>query len=116
MKKFLFAALLAWANTISAQTAEFAIDVAGPDSMFLVQRRIDAPTADAPRPAVIVTQSLFKNWAELSAFVDKIRRDARAESDKAKAALETAKKLEEAADKIEAAAQAAKSPPQQKKQ
>ena len=106
MQKFLFAALLVWANTIQAQTADFSIDIAGPDSMFLVQKRIDAPTAQAPRPTVIVTHSLFKNWAELSAFVDKIRRDARAESDKAKAALETAKKLEEAADKIEAAAQA----------
>ena len=106
MQKILFAALLVWANTTQAQTAEFSIDVVKPDSMFLVQKRIDAPTADAPRPAVIVTQSLFKNWAELSAFVDKIRRDARAESDKAKQALETAKKLEEAADKIEAAAQA----------
>lgn len=106
MQKFLFAALLIWANAISAQTADFSIDVVTPDSMFLVQKRIDATTAQSPRPTVIVTHSLFKNWAELSAFVDKIRRDARAESDKAKQALETAKKLEEAADKIEAAAQA----------
>lgn len=107
MQKFLFAAILfIAANTISAQTADFSIDVVAPDSMFLVQKRIDAPTAQAPRPSVIVTHSLFKNWAELSAFVDKIRRDARAESDKAKQALETAKKLEEAADKIEAAASA----------
>jgi len=107
MQKILLAAILfIAANTIQAQTADFSIDVVKPDSMFLVQKRIDAPTADAPRPTVIVTHSLFKNWAELSAFVDKIRREARAESDKAKAALETAKKLEEAADKIEAAANA----------
>lgn len=104
MQKFLFAALLVWANTMTAQTADFSIDVVAPDSMFLVQKRIDAPTAQAPRPTVIVTHSLFKNWAELAAFVDKIRKEARVESDKAKAALETAKKLEDAADKIEAAA------------
>lgn len=116
MKKILFAALLVWANTMAAQTADFSIDVAGTDSMFLVQKRIELATPQNPRPALTVTHSFFRSFEDLSVFVEKIRKEARAESDKAAETLKNAKKLEEAADKIEAAANAVRQPPQQKKQ
>ena len=108
MQKFLIGLLFIAANTIQAQTTDFSIDVVAPDSMFLVQNKTETPTPQTPRPAVIVTHSLFKSWKELADFIGKIRQEAVAENEKAKTALDTAKKLEDAASKIEAAANKAK--------
>ena len=116
MKKFLFAAILfIAANTIQAQTIDFAIDAVKPDSIYLIQKRTDQATAENPRPGTATTYTLFRSYEQISMFIENVRKQARVESDKAKEALDQAKKLEDAAEKISKAAFGEVVPHQQKK-
>lgn len=103
MKKtiLIFAAIFAALSSTNAQQNDFSIDVVRPDSIYLVHKLTDKPTAEKPRPATSTTHTLFKSYADLVAFVGEIRKQARAESDKAAQLLENAKKMNDAADAIE---------------
>jgi len=102
MKKIILAIAVVFAAlSVNAQQNEFSIDVIKPDSIYLVHKLTNAATAEMPRPATSVTYTLFKSYGDLVAFVGEVRKQARAESDKATKLLENAKKMNEAADAIE---------------
>jgi hypothetical protein len=96
------AAIALLTTGLSAQSVSYSIEYFRADSFFVKEVSTGAATAKEPKPTTQTTYRLFRSVQEFDAAVEEIRKQAKAEQDKAMESLNKSKAIEEIAEKIKA--------------
>lgn len=100
--KFLFSITLFFlALSIKAQNVSYSVECPKPDSCFLKEVSVGAPTSQEPRPQATTSYRYFKTLEEFDEVVNNIRKQASEELAKGMEIVDRARSMNLIADKIQ---------------